>query len=274
MRVVVCCLAKNEEQYINDFVKWYVGIGVDKIYIYDNNDKKKRNALERAIDIDYLPKCEIINVRGKKGVCFQHDIYTEFYNTYKDTFDWCFFVDIDEYLTNVVNIKLLLSLPIYRKYNQIRVKWRLFGDDDLISRDMSLPLYKAFKKPVASSLSKTLDKKGNLERQGKCIVRGGLPSLTFTSVHYARYSGGRIVESCLPSGEPCYSTTVIKEKYNACSIFLNHYMTKTISEFIEQKLNRNDAVFNTSIKLDYFWQINKKTEEKLRYIEHKLGEIE
>ena len=149
MQVVVCCLAKNEEKYINDFVKWYLDIGVDKLYIYDNNDRKKGNALEIAIDSNYLPKCEIINVRGKKGVCFQHDIYTEFYNTHKDTFDWCFFVDIDEYLTNVSNIKMLLSLPIYKKYNQIRVKWRLFGDDDMITRDMSLPLYKAFKKNLS-----------------------------------------------------------------------------------------------------------------------------
>lgn len=273
MRVVLCCLAKNEELYINDFVKWYVGIGVDKLYIYDNNDRKKGNALERAIDSKYLPKCEIINVRGKKGVCFQHDIYTEFYNTHKDTFDWCLYVDVDEYLDNVSNIKLLLGLPMYKKYKQIRVKWRLFGDDNMITRDMSLPLYKAFKKPVTSSLSKTLENKGNLERQGKCIVRGGIDNVNFTSVHYARYTYGGLLESCLPSGEPCYSTTVIKERYNACSIFLNHYMTKTISEFLEQKLNRNDAVFNTKIKVDYFWQINKKTQEKLDYINTKLGTL-
>ena len=53
MRVVLCCLAKNEELYINDFVKWYVSIGVDKLYIYDNNDRKKGNALEKAIDSKY-----------------------------------------------------------------------------------------------------------------------------------------------------------------------------------------------------------------------------
>lgn len=273
MRVVVCCLAKNEELYINDFVKWYLGIKVDKIYIYDNNDIRKGNSLEKAISSNFLNKCEIINVRGKSGKQFQHEIYTTFYNKYKDTFDWCLFIDIDEYLNGVPNIKSLLSLHIYNKFNQIRVKWLLFGDDDLIERDMSKPVYKAIKKPIYSSLHRNLKEKGNLEWQGKCIVRGGLDNVVFTSVHYAKYTKGRMLESCLPNGMSCYSKIIITERYN-CGIYLYHYMTKTLSEFINQKLNRNDAVYNTNIKIDYFWRINKKTKEKIDYINQKLGEQE
>lgn len=270
MQVALCCLAKNEELYINDFVSWYLGIGVDKIYIYDNNDTNKGYSLEKSISKENLSKCEIINVRGQSGKCFQHNTYTNFYNKYKDTFDWCLFVDVDEYLNGIKNIKMLLSLPIYNKFNQIRVKWILFGDDDLIERDMSKPVYKAFKKPVYSSLHRNLQQKGNLEWQGKSIVRGKLNNVIFTSVHFAKYKSGAMLESCLPNGMRCYSKVVICERYN-CGIYLYHYMTKTISEFINQKLNRNDAVYNTSIKLDYFWRINKKTQEKLDYINKKLG---
>lgn len=270
MRVVLCCLAKNEELYINDFVSWYLSIGVDKIYIYDNNDISKGNSLEKSISSSNLNKCEIINVRGQSDKCFQHNIYTNFYNTYKDTFDWCLFVDIDEYLNGISNIKRLLSLHIYNKFKQIRIKWLLFGDDDLIERDMNLPVYKAFKKPIYTSLHRNLQNKGNLEYQGKCIVRGGLNNVVFTSVHYARYTNGKMLESCLPNGMVCYSKVVINERYN-CGIYLHHYMTKSLSEFINQKLNRNDAVYNTNIKLDYFWRINNKTQEKLDYIKQKLG---
>ena len=45
-------------------------------------------------------------------------------------------------------------------------------------------------------------------------------------------------------------------------------MTKSLSEFINQKLNRNDAVFNVSLKLDYYWRINKKTPEKIAYLKN------
>lgn len=43
-------------------------------------------------------------------------------------------------------------------------------------------------------------------------------------------------------------------------------MTKTLKEFIEQKLNRNDAVYNQALKIDYFWRINKKTQDKINYL--------
>ena len=123
MQVVVCCLAKNEELYINDFVSWYLGIGVDKIYIYDNNDISKGNSLEKSISPSNLKKCEIINVRGKSSKCFQHDIYTDFYNKYKDTFEWCLFIDIDEFVMidkKYNNIKEFLQDPIFIKADIIR----------------------------------------------------------------------------------------------------------------------------------------------------------
>ena len=51
-------------------------------------------------------------------------------------------------------------------------------------------------------------------------------------------------------------------------------MTKTISEFVKQKMNRTDAVFgNRILDLNYFWRINKKTDEKLKYLKD-MGLVE
>ena len=87
----------------------------------------------------------------------------------------------------------------------------------------------------------------------------------FNSCHFASV-GKKPLPSVLPSGKPCNSKIVIEEDYSKETIYLNHYMTKTLDEFIRQKLNRNDAVFNKSLKLDYFWRINKQSEEKLQYL--------
>ena len=46
-------------------------------------------------------------------------------------------------------------------------------------------------------------------------------------------------------------------------------MTKTLSEFIAQKMNRTDAVFGDRLlKLNYYWRINKKTPEKNEYLKN------
>lgn len=266
MRVALCCLAKNENLYINDFVSWYVRIGIDTIYIFDNNEKEM-DTIDHFIDSKYHKNIKVIDIMGLREHHLQQHIYTDFYHKYKNDFDWCLFVDIDEFLVNVPNIKSLLSSSIYNRFNQIRIMWRVFGDDNLISRDMSKPVFQVFKKPISHSLMRDLKTKGNLEKQGKFILRGHLNNVNITSPHFASY-GNRdlLVESCLPNGEKCFSKVVINEPYYRNAIYINHYMTKSLSEFIDQKLNRNDAVYNYNINMNYYWRINQKTFDKLQYI--------
>lgn len=264
MRVVICCMAKNEERYINDFVKFYLNLGVDTIYIYDNNEPNK-DKIENFIQKKYLDKVVVLDIRGKKQLQLQQFIYTSFYSRFNSTFDWCFFVDIDEFLFGISDIKQFLSNALYDNIKQIRVRWKLFGDDNLIKRDMDIPVYNAFNKEITSSLHRNLMQKGDLEIQGKAIVKGHLGMLNIDSPHFVRG-----LPSCLPSGKPCRMSGVrILDDYKNESVYLHHYMTKSLSEFIEQKLNRNDAVFNNRIKLDYYWRINKKTKEKLDYLKTK-----
>lgn len=265
MQVVICALAKNEHLYINEWVKHYIKLGINKIYLYDNDDKDKPH-VEMFIEEQYLRKVEIIDIRGVHEDRLQHRIYTEFYNTH--TFDWCLFCDVDEFLTGVSNIPMWLSFYPYN-VKQIRIMWRLFGDDDMPTRDTSVPLMKAFTKPITHSLHRNLNDKGNLERQGKMIVKGGLPNVIIKSPHFASFkTRENVIPSILPSGVQCYSKVSIKENYSKEYIYMNHYMTKTIEEFINQKMNRSDAVYGDRvIDLDYFWRINKKTPEKLKILD-------
>ena len=265
MQVVVCAMAKNEHLYINEWVKHYLSIGFDKIYLYDNDEEDKEYVGD-YIDKSFLPQVEIINIRGQKKEHLQHDIYTNFYNTHD--FDWCLFCDIDEFLVGITNIKIFLNR--FPNAEQIRIKWRLFGDDDQIERDMNKSIFECFKQEIKSSLMRDLKTKGNLEIQGKAIVRGRLPNVVIRSPHFASFGErNNVIPSILPNGVHCMSKVVIRENYNGNTIYLNHYMTKTLSEFVNQKLNRNDAVYNQQIKLDYYWRINKKTQQKLEWLKQR-----
>ena len=78
MRVVICALAKNEHKYINHWVKHHIDLGVDTIYLYDNDDLDS-DYVGNYIDKDYLNKVEIIDIRGVHKDKLQHKIYTDFY---------------------------------------------------------------------------------------------------------------------------------------------------------------------------------------------------
>lgn len=265
MRVVLCCMAKNEHLYINDFVNHYVKLGFDRIYIYDNDDTDKPYICDY---IKNTEKVEIIDVRGVVKPKLQQECYTKFYNSHD--FDWVFYCDIDEFLFGIDNIKSFLfkfkNMPI----GQVRVKWKLIGDDGYIERDMSKPVYEVFKHSPKSTLNRNLIDKGNLEIQGKAFVRGGLQKIIVSSPHFASIGDRHnIIASCLPSGKPCYSGVAINEDYSQEHVYLYHYMTKSLSEFCDQKLTRTDAVYGYKIPLDYYWRINKKTPEKIAYLKER-----
>ena len=267
MKVYVCAIAKNEHLYINEWVAHYVKLGVDKIYIYDNDDKGTPD-IYKSIDRKYSKYLVFVNVRGQHFSNIQGTIYTQFYQMHKDMFDWCLFCDIDEFLTGVDNIKVFLNRPYIRNTYQVRVKWKLFGDDNLIERDMSKGVMETFKQEIKVAYTRDLKRQCDLPNQAKSIVKGHLSGIEFVSVHFASTSKYKqLLPSILPNGKVCKSGVALKESYDGIPIFLNHYMTKSLSEFVKQKLNRTDAVFgDRHLKLNYYWRINKKTKAKQKYL--------
>jgi len=65
MKVCLCTLAKNENKYIKEFVEHYKKYGVDKIYLYDNNDingEKLEDAIDEYVKNDFV---KILNGEDK-----------------------------------------------------------------------------------------------------------------------------------------------------------------------------------------------------------------
>ena len=107
--VCICTLGKSENRYIREFIKYYENFGIDKIFLYDNNDKDGER-FEEIIN-DYINKgfVVLLNWRGKKRSIFKimNDCYLRNYKIY----NWLVFYEIDEYLylKNYSNIKTFLS---------------------------------------------------------------------------------------------------------------------------------------------------------------------
>ncbi len=257
-KICICAIAKCENKYINDWVNYHLNSGIDEIHIYDNNDKSY-SPVENCIKIN-SGRVVIHKIPDAKN--FQRGVYTKFYIQNKDRFDWIIFIDIDEFINlnnQYTSIKEFLNDKLFYDTDVIRLKWKIFGDGDLITRDINIPVYKGITKPSNNTI---------FNSQAKCIVRGGLDNVIFESVHYPLINGV-VPKQKLPNGKITYGKISINEKSNG--ICLNHYMTKTIAEFIDQKLARGtDACFpERVIDFDYFWKINDKTANKLNYIKFK-----
>lgn len=247
MKTAICAIAKNENDYINDWCEWHINLGFDKIFIFDNNEPEtpfvgnflKNKTKEHVI---------IIPVNHFKQ--FQKQAYNDFYKNFGVNYDWSAFIDIDEFivLNKNKNIKDFLS-NIKDEFNSVRLNWQIYGDDHgKASDDVSIPIFKR----ITEKLNHIYN------NHGKCIIRGNLKNIDFKSVHYP-LSNNKMLSQCLPSGKKLDDHSKIDLKEQEFEIaYLAHYMTKTYNEFKKQKLNRTDAALTRILNDEYFYRINKK----------------
>lgn len=261
--IVICAIAKNEHLYINDWVKYHINLGFDHIYVFDNDDLNAQ-FMGDFIDKDLVDKISFIDVRGMHKQWFQQECYNKFYQENKDNFAWCAFIDIDEYivLQDWKSIKEMLSDNLFKSVLSIKLHWHMFGDENTIKRDLSIPVNEFFKTII-------WDENKKLWWQGKQITKGGLIG---AEIHnHNCFIDNKIIGQVTADGLPCVEENEARDLSGNVSVkaYLNHYMTKTLDEFLNQKMGRSDAMFaKRLLNCDYFWQLNEKTPEKLKYIQN------
>lgn len=173
-KFALCTIGKLENLYARDFVLYYLELGVDKIYIYDNNDingEKFEDVLQDLIDNKLV---KIIDMRGKQDGNPQKIAYEKCYNDYYDIFDWFLFFDFDEYLHIQENtLDNFVKLPLYKDCSSILLYWRVYTDNDQLNYSTESPI-KRFTEPINKFFQKSsyfCDKKP--------ILKGGMKDFIY-----------------------------------------------------------------------------------------------
>ena len=109
----------------------YQKYGVNKIFLYDNNDVDGER-FETVIG-DYIKQgfVEIFNWRGKKEALYQ--IMNNCYQNNFNKYDWLIFYELDEFihLSNYSDIKLFLNEEKFNKCNFVMLNLICHTDNNL-----------------------------------------------------------------------------------------------------------------------------------------------
>lgn len=261
MKAAVCVIVKNENLYLDEWVSHYLDINkFDHIFIYDHNDPEGEHIK------DYGENVTVIDFRGHEKPC-QHVAYEDCYKTYGEEYDWILFVDADEFLyipETDNDIHTFLEAEKFKHADIICLNWVHIHDGNRILFE-NIPMKERFKD------CELWDCENNKHR--KEIVRTGLGKIDYDCPHvpFIRENEQSVLY-VTPDGKKTSAVyaDLNFEKYNKI-IYLKHYNTKTIEEFLI-KLSRGypdqqgipwktlDKAFN------YFFSLNEKTPEKLEYI--------
>jgi hypothetical protein len=226
---VVCCIALNEEPYIDEWIKYHLALGFSHIYIYDNSlTNSLKNKKSNNVTVIHFP-----------GSTKQLEAYNLCIVQYKNKHNWCAFIDCDEFIVLKKHTDIISFLNYFDKYNSIALNWLMFGtSNEKVYRD----------EPVTSRFRYCARK---TNEHFKCICK--LSSITmFINPH-------RPLELIYDTnGQPILDSV----NYNgtldiAC---IHHYYTKSEEEFLK-KINRGRADISEKRSTEELLDIHSKNND-------------
>lgn len=115
MKIALVAIAKNEDNYIDEWVDYNYKLGFDDIIIYLNNWRYDfKNKKVKTIEFD--------------GHAKQMSAYNHFIQNNTE-YDWVAFFDVDEFLVLKKYNNIHDFINYYKNFNGIAVNWYLFGDN-------------------------------------------------------------------------------------------------------------------------------------------------
>ena len=259
-KICICTVAKNENKYIIEFIEYYKKLGIDKIFLYDNNDLNGENfdCLYNEINSKFI---EIINFRGKKHP--QRKIYNKCYSNNNKQYKWILFIDIDEYifLKTYSDINKYLSQSKFIKCDSIYLNWIIHTDNDLFYYD---------NRTLKERFTKVIKNKNFC--LGKSIVKGNNKNIKIKSVH----SLDNKLKICDGFGKVFIPTKFYCQIPDFEFNYIHHYQHKSTEEFVEKLRLKGDCVFKNNLERKYkkiftYFKDNNITKKKIYYISKNLG---
>ena len=257
INVCICTIGKLENLYVKEFISHYKNYGIDKIFIYDNNDingERFENVINDSIENGFV---EIINIRGKEK--YQMKAFQECLNKNYNIFDWLIFYDMDEFihLKNFKNIKNYLNQEKLKKCQTIQLNMFFHDDNNLLYYD-NRTLFERFTRKVKRP-----------HEALKSILKGNI-SIKINNIHIINNR----LTSCNGFGEfNIKEKTKIHTKNPDFKFnYIDHFCFKSTEEFTK-KLIRGSAFYgkNNATKLrkiGWYFDKNSITSKKIDYIEN------
>ena len=265
IRVCICTIGKKENLYAKEFVEYYKKMGINKIFIYDNNEKNDEKfdiILKDYIDNGFV---KIVDYRGfnKPHVSAIEDCRKKNFKL----FDWLIFYDMDEFLflRNFSNINDFLRQKIFDKCQRIQLNWYFHTDNNLIYYD-NRTLAERFPEKEKKWKKKKL---GGIEGI-KSILKGNI-DLKIYDVHILN---SKLI-SCDGFGNIKQIQKIVTNTSDHYYNYIDHYYCKSTEEFVN-KIMRGSAVHGNFTKnhldrLRGYFAISEITLEKINYLENKTN---
>lgn len=220
--ISLCCINKDENEYLEEWIKYHRKIGVDHFYIYDNGSKVPlKDTLSEQIKMKQatvIPYPGIGQQTGAYDHCLQH---------FGKKSKWIGFIDMDEFIVPkkpLGDLKTLLK--DYERYGGLGINWQVFGSSGQLRKTT---------RPQIERFTLRSETHSEVNNHIKSIVQPEFTISVSVDCHHFVYKRNKfcVNENFLP----------ITNAFSPCStdkIQLNHYYCRSLEEYNE-KIERGFA---------------------------------
>lgn len=231
----ICLLIKDEGQYLPEWLSWHVGQGVEHFFIYDNGSQ---TPVSESIPDEYKSKCTVVecpNWQTNQQITAYDDCLRQF----GDQTKWLAFIDTDEFIRPLDNIKLVQFLEDFDDVAAVAFQWVLYNADGHIHYS---------EKPVRERFKQTIDIPHRWMQKYKSIVQPSkcasmTPHNPITIPPYPLVDENHDVIRSLGTWLP------------ATKVVIDHYYTKSYEEW-RAKMRRGSCMNCAPYNQGLFEELN------------------
>lgn len=271
--IALCCIVKLENRYIRNFVEYYKGMGVSKVYMYDHNAPDEDDLHDVIGDLIDQGFVELIPWQHHKVTIGVYEAFEDCARNHYNDYDYIIFLDADEfvYLNTIYHKSLPQYLAkndeVFRKYMGIALNWVTFDDNDQLYYE-PIPVQYRFTRPAHNDIHGFYEN-FHIKTILNCgYIRNHKDDEGFewgcTSPHFF-YQKGTVGEYYCDSNGVAISN--IRQKIDRVvtnNAYIRHYRTKTMQEYLDNKIVKltKFGYINVDFNDHFFFMINQWTAEK------------
>jgi hypothetical protein len=219
--LAVCAIFKDEAPFLDEWITFHYGVGVEHFYLYNNASSDSWLAT-------LLPWTDrgIVTLMDFPGFAMQRRAYSDCIRRFRREARWIAFIDIDEFLFSPRQRDLRNVLLSYQDFPALFVYWHMFGSSGCLKRPPG-PVVEAYTRRSNDRVA---------HKNGKTIVNARL--VRRMEVHWAKTWVGETLDENgkTPPHGPDRASAVASHN----ELRINHYWSKSIED-LKKKVGRGVA---------------------------------
>ena len=241
--VSLCLIFKNEAKFLREWIEYYLILGVDHFYLYNNNSTDDyQKVLKPYINQGIVTLTEWPELPG------QMSSYNHCIEKFSSETNWIGFIDADEFICPLQYENIPEWLTKYQKLPSVFIFWKMFGSNGIIHEDEERPIIEQF--TVC----------GDMIRSAKVFLNTDWSHRVknFRMPHAIHFKGlGTVVQK---HAHLLFSLVKSVKNDEKIDIQMNHYYVKSYDHYVRTKATRGDVLKNHEniYKLQRFFEVEEQ----------------